>query len=107
MIEKIIRRMVEANGLPAKVTATTDRREALTGARYVMNCVRIGGLEAFAEDTISPMADAEAMARAASAGGRAPEIAEIAGRGHLTAVQNPDAVTAVLRDWLAATGGAA
>ncbi len=59
-----------------------------------------------AEDTISPMADAEAMARAASAGGRAPEIAEIAAAGHLTAVENPDAVAAVLRDWLAATGGA-
>ena len=55
MIEKIIRRMVEANGLPAKVTATTDRREALTGARYVMNCVRIGGLEAFADDIRIPL----------------------------------------------------
>ena len=55
MIEKIIRRMVEANGLPARVTATTDRREALTGARYVMNCVRIGGLEAFADDIRIPL----------------------------------------------------
>ena len=55
MIDKIIRRMVEANSLPAKVTATTDRREALTGARYVMNCVRIGGLEAFADDIRIPL----------------------------------------------------
>lgn len=55
MIGKIISRMVEANDLPAKVTATTDRREALTGARYVMNCVRIGGLEAFADDIRIPL----------------------------------------------------
>ena len=51
MIAQIIRRIVDVNGLPAKVTATTDRRAALTGARYVMNCVRIGGLEAFAVPT--------------------------------------------------------
>ena len=38
-----------------KVTATTDRREALEGARYVMNCVRIGGLEAFADDIRIPL----------------------------------------------------
>jgi len=33
LIEKIIRRMIDANDLTAKVTATTDRRVALTGAR--------------------------------------------------------------------------
>lgn len=55
MIAQIIRKIVEVNGLPAKVTATTDRREALTGARYVMNCVRIGGLDAFADDISIPL----------------------------------------------------
>ncbi len=55
MIEAIIRRIVEVNGLPTKVTATTDRRRALEGARYVMSCVRIGGLEAFAEDIRIPL----------------------------------------------------
>ena len=55
MIEQIIRRIVEVNDLPARVTATTDRRAALTGARYVMNCVRIGGLEAFADDIRIPL----------------------------------------------------
>jgi alpha-galactosidase len=55
MVAQIIRRIVGVNGLPAKVTATTDRREALTGARYVMNCVRIGGLEAFADDIRIPL----------------------------------------------------
>lgn len=55
MIAQIIRRIVEVNGLPTRVTATTDRREALSGARYVMNCVRIGGLEAFADDIRIPL----------------------------------------------------
>ncbi|MGL4309786.1 MAG: alpha-glucosidase/alpha-galactosidase [Paracoccaceae bacterium] len=55
MIAQIIRRIVEVNGLPTKVIATTDRRAALEGARYVMNCVRIGGLEAFAEDIRIPL----------------------------------------------------
>lgn len=55
MVAQIIRRIVAVNGLRTKVTATTDRRAALEGARYVMNVVRIGGLEAFAEDIRIPL----------------------------------------------------
>ncbi len=55
MIAQNIRRIVEVNGLPARVTATTDRHRALEGARYVMNVVRIGGLEAFADDIRIPL----------------------------------------------------
>jgi alpha-galactosidase len=55
MIAQIIRRIVEVNGLKTRVTATTDRRRALEGARYIMNCVRIGGLEAFADDIRIPL----------------------------------------------------
>lgn len=55
MIAQIIRRLVTANGLKTRVTATTDRRRALEGARYVMNVVRIGGLEAFADDIRIPL----------------------------------------------------
>lgn len=55
MIAQIIRRIVEVNGFPTKIIATTDRRAALAGARYVMNCVRIGGLEAFADDIRIPL----------------------------------------------------
>lgn len=55
MIRQIIERIVARNRLPARVTATTDRRRALDGARYVMNCVRIGGLEAFADDIGIPL----------------------------------------------------
>jgi alpha-galactosidase len=55
MISEIIRRIVEVNGLPAKITATTDRRAAIAGARYIMSCVRVGGLEAFATDVNIPL----------------------------------------------------
>lgn len=55
MVAQIIRRIVAVNNLPTRVTATTDRREALTGARYVMNVVRIGGLEAFESDISIPL----------------------------------------------------
>ena len=55
MITQIIRRIVAVNGLRTRISATTDRRRALEGARYVMNCVRIGGLEAFADDIRIPL----------------------------------------------------
>jgi alpha-galactosidase len=55
MVAQIIRRIVAVNGLRTTVTATTDRRRALEGARYVMNVVRIGGLDAFADDIRIPL----------------------------------------------------
>ncbi len=55
MIRQIIERIISVNGLKTRVTATTDRREALKGARYIMNFVRIGGLEAFETDISIPL----------------------------------------------------
>ncbi|MEO5615702.1 MAG: alpha-glucosidase/alpha-galactosidase [Cypionkella sp.] len=55
MVEQIISRIVKVNHLPTRITATTDRREALKDARYIMNVVRIGGLEAFADDIRIPL----------------------------------------------------
>jgi alpha-galactosidase len=55
MVQKILDRMVEANKLPAKITATTERRKALDGANYVISCVRVGGLEAFGHDIRIPL----------------------------------------------------
>jgi len=43
MITKLARRDIGANRLGATVEATTNRRKALEGARYVINCTRIGG----------------------------------------------------------------
>lgn len=55
MIKSILDRIVEANELPTRVTATTDRRKALEGARYIISCVRVGGLEAYADDIRIPL----------------------------------------------------
>ncbi|MEJ2043010.1 MAG: alpha-glucosidase/alpha-galactosidase [Reinekea sp.] len=55
MVREIIERMICSNELPTKVTATPDRREALTGARYVINLARVGGLEAFKDDIEIPL----------------------------------------------------
>ena len=54
-----------------------------------------------AEDTISPAPDAVAMADAARSAGSATTVVEIPAAGHLTAVEDPDAVTHALGGWLA------
>ncbi|MBV9246223.1 MAG: alpha-glucosidase/alpha-galactosidase, partial [Methylobacteriaceae bacterium] len=55
MVRQILDRIVAVNRLPTRIYATTDRRRALEGASYVINCARIGGLEAFAEDIRIPL----------------------------------------------------
>jgi len=55
MIKAILDRIVEANRLPTIVSATTNRRKALKGAHYVISCVRVGGLEAYAHDIKIPL----------------------------------------------------
>jgi alpha-galactosidase len=55
MITELCRRDIAANGLGAKITATTDRRKALLKASYVFCVVRIGGLEAFRTDIEIPL----------------------------------------------------
>lgn len=55
MVTKLCQRDIEANGLDIEIEATTDRREALKGAKYVFNVVRIGGLEAFETDVNIPL----------------------------------------------------
>ncbi|MBO9606583.1 MAG: alpha-galactosidase [Paenibacillaceae bacterium] len=48
-------RVIEANGLKAKVTVTTDRREALRGANYVICSFQVGGVSAFELDYRIPL----------------------------------------------------
>ncbi len=55
MALQLCQRDIDANNLNIKIFATTDRREAFKNARYVINCVRIGMLEAFAVDVDIPM----------------------------------------------------
>ena len=55
LVYRLCRRDLEASGLPARLSATTDRREAFTGADYVFCVVRVGGLEAFTTDVEIPL----------------------------------------------------
>ncbi len=55
MVKELCQRDIEANGLNIDIQATMDRREAVTGARYIFNLTRIGGLEAFATDINIPL----------------------------------------------------
>lgn len=57
-LERVLRlaqRDVAENKLPAKVEGTTDRREALKDADYVLCLIRQGGLEAFQTDIDIPL----------------------------------------------------
>ncbi len=55
MVAQLCRRDIEANGLPAVVEATTDRRKAIAGSDYILCMIRQGGLEAFQFDIDIPL----------------------------------------------------
>lgn len=55
MVTELCQRDINENGLNIDIQATTDRRAALTDAKYVFNVVRIGGLEAFKTDVEIPL----------------------------------------------------
>ena len=52
--ERLARRISAQTGADAVVTASADRREALAGARYVINEVQVGGYEATKLDFAIP-----------------------------------------------------
>lgn len=55
MVTELCQRDIRENGLNITIQSSTDRREALRGAKYVVICVRVGGLEAFALDVDVPL----------------------------------------------------
>lgn len=55
MAAGLCRKMIADNGLPATIIPTTDRREAIDGADYVLSTARVGGLEAFGYDVEIPL----------------------------------------------------
>ncbi len=54
-MEAFAQRMVKENGLPAKIRATLDRREAIKGADYVICMIQVGGVSAFQLDYEIPL----------------------------------------------------
>ncbi len=55
MVTELCQRDIDENSLNIRIQATTDRREAVRGARYVFNVVRIGGIEAYQYDIDIPL----------------------------------------------------
>ena len=55
MVTQLCQRDIDENGLNIRIHATLDRREAFQGAKYVINCVRIGMLEGFETDVEIPL----------------------------------------------------
>ncbi|WP_394925763.1 alpha-glucosidase/alpha-galactosidase [uncultured Robinsoniella sp.] len=55
MVTQLCQRDIDENGLKIKILSTTNRREAFKDAKYVVNCVRVGMLEAFATDVEIPL----------------------------------------------------
>jgi alpha-galactosidase len=55
MVAQLCQRDIDSNGLKIKIHATTDRKEALKRAKYVISCVRVGGIEGFETDINIPL----------------------------------------------------
>lgn len=54
-MESFAQRMIADNGVQASVYATTDRREAIRDADYVICMVQVGGVDAFRDDYEIPL----------------------------------------------------
>lgn len=55
MVRALCQRDIDENGLSINISATTNRREALRNAKYVICTIRVGGLEAFTTDIDIPL----------------------------------------------------
>lgn len=55
MVTQLCERDIKANNLPARIITTTDQREAITDADYVICMIRQGGLDAFQLDIDIPL----------------------------------------------------
>jgi len=55
MVTRLCQRDLDENGVPIRIHATLDRREAFKDARYIICCFRIGMLEAFELDVDIPL----------------------------------------------------
>lgn len=54
-VENFLNQVIEKENLPARVWKTTDRREALKDADYVILCFQVGGVRAFDLDLNIPL----------------------------------------------------
>lgn len=55
MVTQLVQRDIYENGLNIKIFSSTDRRETLKEAKYIINLVRVGGLDAYQLDIDIPL----------------------------------------------------
>jgi len=55
MVTRLCQRDIDENGLAVQIQSTMERREAFAGAKYVINCARVGKLAAFETDVNIPL----------------------------------------------------
>lgn len=55
MVTSLCQRDIHENGLSIAIQSTTNRRDALKDAKYIICTIRVGGLEAFATDVDIPL----------------------------------------------------
>ncbi|MFD0872328.1 6-phospho-beta-glucosidase [Chlamydia abortus] len=55
IVGELARRMIENAGVPIRLHLTLDRREAISGASFVLTQIRVGGLDARAVDERIPL----------------------------------------------------
>jgi 6-phospho-beta-glucosidase len=54
LVRAFCQRLIKKSGFPAQMIGTTDVREAVTGAKYILNHVRVGGMKGRIRDEMLP-----------------------------------------------------
>jgi 6-phospho-beta-glucosidase len=54
LVSRFCQRLINRSGFPAKITPSTDVREAVKGAKYILNHIRVGGMQARMRDERLP-----------------------------------------------------
>jgi 6-phospho-beta-glucosidase len=57
VVAEFCKRLIHQNGFPGTVVASTDLEESVTGAKYILNHVRVGGMKARLRDEKLPLKD--------------------------------------------------
>ena len=69
LVAAFCQRLIDKSGFPAKVIGLTDLEEAVTGAKYVLNHIRVGGMKARLRDEKMPLANGMIGDESLGAGG--------------------------------------
>ncbi len=54
LVANFCQRLINKSGFPATVKASTDVQEAVSGAKYILNHIRVGGMQARMRDEMLP-----------------------------------------------------